>query len=158
MVALDEFEHERRETAELGQQLAPGARVAADDVELLVGQRAGLVEDRVRDRELAHVVQQAAEREQAQAVGRQVEPLADPHGQRRHAARVTLGRAVLLGQAQHQRVHAAAEEGLLVGDEVLGVQVADQRQRRGRVAQVERRRDADEPDAGDLEARARPTR
>ena len=46
------------EAAELAQQLATPLRVALDDGELLVGQRAGLLQDRVGDVELADVVEQ----------------------------------------------------------------------------------------------------
>ena len=87
-----------------------------DLVELLVGEPARLVEDLVRHRQLAHVVQQAAERELAQTPLRQAEPLANRDRERGDPAGVALGRRVLLAQPDEQRADAAAEEGLLVLD------------------------------------------
>ena len=52
----------------------------------------------------------------------------------------------LLGEADHQRAHARAEEGLLGGDELGGGQVADQRARGAGAGEVERGGDGDERD------------
>ena len=77
-----------REAAQLTHQRLPPLRVAADHRVLVVGQRAGLLEDLVRDGELAHVVQQPADREAAKPPGRQAELLADLDGAQRDAAGV----------------------------------------------------------------------
>lgn len=63
VMTLHQVENERRESTEFGQELAAVAGMAPDLGELGVGQRPGLVQDRVGDRQLADVVQQTAERE-----------------------------------------------------------------------------------------------
>ena len=59
------------------------------------------------------VVQQSAGREVTQRGRGQVQRLADLDGQQRDPARVALGGAVVLAEAQHRRAHAGAEVGLL---------------------------------------------
>jgi hypothetical protein len=54
-------------------------------------------------------------------------------------------------EPDHQRADARAEVGLLAGDDLGRAQVADERARRAAAAQVERDRDAEQQDAGDLE-------
>src|SRR5581483_1296165 len=71
VVTLDEVEHEGREAPELGEELPSGAGMAADLVELLVGEPPRLVEDLVRHRQLAHIVQQVAHSELAESALRE---------------------------------------------------------------------------------------
>ena len=66
-------------------------RVQADARELLVGQLGGLVEDRVRDAELADVVQQPGAVQVAQILAREAELLAD-QARRRSRRRASGGR------------------------------------------------------------------
>ena len=126
--------------------------MALDLRELARVERARLAEDAAGHAQLAHVVQQAADREVAQRRGRQAQLLADRHGEHRHAAGVLLGRAVLGGEVDHQRAHARAEERLLGADELGGGEVADERPRGAAVAQVEHGGDRDQHDAQQLEA------
>ena len=67
---------------------------------------------------LADVVQEPADRQPAEARSREPELLADLDRERGDAAGVLLGRAVLLGQAHHERPHAGAEERLLGGHDL----------------------------------------
>ena len=127
-----------------------------DDRELVVVERPGLLQDRVRDRELADVVQQTADREAAQARGREAELLADLDRERGDAAGVLLGRRVLLGEAHHERAHAGAEERLLGGDDLAGAEVPDERARLAAAAQVVGDGTADERDAEQFEDVAEP--
>ena len=87
------------EAAELVQELAAALGVLLDDVVLVVVERARLLQDRLRDRELADVVQEPADREAAQARGGEAELLADLDRERRDAARVLLRRGVLDARA-----------------------------------------------------------
>ena len=89
-----------RVVAELVQELASGAGVAADLRELRVGEPAGLVEDLVGHRQLAHVMEQTAEGQLAQTALRETEALADRHRQQRDTPRVALGGRVLLAQPE----------------------------------------------------------
>jgi hypothetical protein len=57
----DEPAHGLGEAAELLEQTAAGGRVAADLGKLVVVQRPGLAQDGERDRQLADVVQEAAD-------------------------------------------------------------------------------------------------
>src|SRR5579872_3566524 len=82
------------EAAELVQQLAAALRVQLDDLVLVVVERPRFLENRVRERELADVVQEAADREAAQAGGGEAELLADDHREHRDAPRVFLRRRV----------------------------------------------------------------
>ena len=63
MVVEDEARNGVVEAAELGQQLVAVRRVAFDDRELAIVERTRLLQDRVRNRKLADVVEQAADRE-----------------------------------------------------------------------------------------------
>ena len=98
-----------------------------DDLELVVVERPGLLQDRARDRELAHVVQQAADRQVAEPSPREPESLTDLDGEGGDATRVLLGRAVLLGEPHHDRAHAGAEERLLGRHDLGGPEIADER-------------------------------
>ncbi len=89
----------------------------ADDRELVLRERARLLQDPVGDGELADVVEQAAGREAAKPARGQAELLADLHGQERDATRVLLRVGVLAGEAQRERAHPGAEEGLFRRDE-----------------------------------------
>jgi hypothetical protein len=144
--------------AEVREQLVAVAGMAPDDGELLVVQGTRLAENGVWDGELAHVVQETAERQLAQAPGGEPELVADGDRQLRDAARVLLGRAVLALQAHHEGAHARAEERLLGGDELRCREVADDGVRRLAAPEVERDRDADERDAEQLERVAGPPR
>src|SRR4051794_24757999 len=77
VMALDEAQDERCESAELGEQLATPDRMPTDDRELLVAQPRGRLKDVVGDGELSHVVQQAAQRQQPQAALGEAELLTD---------------------------------------------------------------------------------
>jgi hypothetical protein len=72
--------------------------VQLDDLELLVGQAGRLLEDGVRNGELADVVDERSGRERA-AAGRRYRPSSSPTwtAARRHAARVLLRVLVLAG-------------------------------------------------------------
>ena len=140
-----------REPAELLQQAAAVARVALDGGELVVGQRAGLLQDVERHGELADVVQQAADGEVPAGGRRKLELLADAGGEQSDAAGVLLGREVATLEPDHQRAHARAEVGLLGGDELGRGEVADQRARGAGALDVQRGRDGDEQHGGDLD-------
>ncbi len=133
------------------------ARVPPDERELVVVERPGLLQDRVRDRELADVVQQAADRECAQ-----------PRWRRARAARRSARRArrrggcaprssVLLRQPDHQGPDAGAEERLLGGDDLARPQVARERERLAAAAQVVRDGAADERDTDETRTGGRAT-
>ena len=101
-------------------------------------------------------MEQSADRERAQARRREPERLAELDRERGDAARVLLGRGVLLGQAHHQRADTGAEERLLGDDDLGGPQVADERARLPAAAQVVGDRRADERDPDELEDVAEP--
>ena len=124
--------------------------VAPDLRELVVVERARLAEDLQRHRQLADVVQQAADGEVAAQRGGQLELLADAGGEQRDAARVLGGGRVPLGQPDQQRAHARAEEGLRGGDQLGRRQVAHERARRAAAREVEHGRDADQRDPAEL--------
>src|SRR5207302_2915556 len=107
------------EAAELAQELTAPFRVELDEGVFVVLERRRLLQDRVGQGELADVVEQAADREAAQAGRRQTELLAYLDREGRDPARVLLGRGVLLRQAHHERPDTGAEERLL-GDDDLG--------------------------------------
>ena len=112
VVVEDEAAHLLVEAAQLDQELLSLLRMLLDDLVLVVVERARLLQDGVRNRELAHVVQEAADRQVAEPRPREPESLADLDGERGDAARVLLGRAVLLAEPHHDRPHAGAEERL----------------------------------------------
>ncbi len=155
-MAVHEVEDRGREAAELAQQLEAPLRVPLDDRELFVFERRRLLEDAVRHRELAHVVEQAADRERAEAPRREAELLADLNGAQRDSARVLLRRLVLFCEPLHECMDAGAEERFLLGDELGGAEVTDERARLGRAAQVDRDRHADDHDSSKLERVADP--
>jgi hypothetical protein len=70
---VHELQHRGRKAAELSQQLQSPLRVTLDDVELVVVERRGLLEDPLGDGELAHVVEQASDRQRAEAPRRETE-------------------------------------------------------------------------------------
>jgi hypothetical protein len=76
---------------------------------------------------------------------------ADLDRKQRDPARVALGRAVVGAEAHHQRADPRAEVGLLGRDHLGRAQVADERARAAAAAQIERDRDAEQQDPGDLE-------
>ena len=153
MVALDQVEDERREAAELVQQLAAPATgwpwITANSSSVSLP---GLLRIASGHGELAHVVQQAAEGEQPQAGGsgsaavRRSARRASRRGAcgprssgpSRRGAASARGRG-RRGTPPRRRRASAARRSPTSGREAVGV------------AQVQRRRDADQPDAGDLE-------
>ena len=89
--ALVRRAHDRRHALERGRGLQDALaddRVAAHELPLGVVQRARLVEDRVGDGDLAHVVQLRRLAQVLELLGRQAEPLADREGELRHAVDV----------------------------------------------------------------------
>ena len=125
VMASDELVNGRREAAELVQERDSRGDVSADDGELVLGERAGLPQDLVGHAQLADVVEQATEGEIAQALRRQPELVADLHGPKSDAPGVLLRIRVLLGESDEQRADVRAEEGLLLGDEVGSLEVAE---------------------------------
>jgi hypothetical protein len=94
----------------------------------------------------------------ASARSRPCEPqlLADLNREQRHAPRVLLGRLVLLREQACESANARAEEGLLLRDELLRAQVADERSRLRGAVEVGCDGRADEDDAHELEAVTHP--
>ena len=156
VVVEHEPAHGRGEVAELAEQVMAPLGMPADDRELVLRERARLLQDPVGDGELADVVEQAAGREAAEPARRKAELLADLHGQERDAARVLLRVGVLAGEAQRERADAGAEEGLFRRDEARCGRAAGERVRLGGAVQVECDRGADEHEPDELEAVAEP--
>ena len=125
---------------------APSAGWRLITRELGRAQRPGLAQDRVRHLQLADVVQQRGDGETAQARAAQAELLADLHGELRDAPGVLARRGVLDGEARQQARHPGAEQRLLLGDDVVDVDLRVQRARRRGAREVahERRHDDDE--------------
>jgi hypothetical protein len=144
------------EPAELAEELVAPLGVTIDDRELLVVEGAWLLQDLVRDRELADVVQQPTCGERAKLVRGEAELLADEHGPQGHSARMTLRVLVLLGQAHGQGADAGAEERLLGLDELARSRPAGQRARGLRPAEIHGYRDPHQQDAQQLERMAEP--
>jgi hypothetical protein len=130
--------------------------MAADRGELVVREPSGLGEDLVGDAQLAHVVEQTAERKLAQPRLGETELLTDRDRERGHPPGVALRRRILLGEALQQRADASPQEGLLVLDEGGRVQIPGQRARGNGMAKVERHRDRDHADAAELEQMGHP--
>ena len=139
------------EAAELVQQLAAALRVQLHLGVLAVVQRGGLLQDRLGNGQLADVVEQAADREAAQAVGREAQLLADLDCKCRDATCVLLRRGVLRAEPNHECPHAGAEERLFRRHELRRAQVTDQRARAASAAKVVHERGADDEDAEQLE-------
>src|SRR5690242_17280342 len=87
------------EPTELLQQTGAGSRMAADDSDLDVVERLRLLENAVRHRQLADVVDEAADGERTQPARRQAEELSDLDRQQCDAPRVLFRVCVLLRQA-----------------------------------------------------------
>ena len=130
--------------------------MALDDVELVVRQRARLLQDLVRHRELAHVVEQPADRELAKPHRRQPELLADLDRPQRHAAGVLRRVVVLVREPHEQRPNRRAHERIGRAHQLAGAEVAGQRARLRAAVKVERHRHADQPDADQLPPVAEP--
>ena len=96
------------------------------DVELGVGERPRLLQDRVGHGELADVVQETADREVAETLGREPELVADLCRAKRDPARVLLGVRVLLGELDEERADVRSEKGLGLGDEVRAAEISEQ--------------------------------
>ncbi len=102
-------------------------------------------------------MQEAAEREVAEALGREAELVADLRRAERDPARVLLRVRVLLGERDEERADVRAEERLGLGDEVGAREVSEQRPRaRDPAAKVERDGEADRCDPDDLEGVTEP--
>ncbi len=106
---------DRGEPADAAQHLLRESRMELDALPLVVGQAARLVEDRVRDCELADVVQKARAAEVTQSV------LVDPEGGR--------GRNGELGDARRMAVGVGRlridDEGKSLGDAIQAVAVGE---------------------------------
>jgi hypothetical protein len=155
-MVVDEGEHGLGEPAELVEQVPATLRVRLDLGELGLAQRPRLAEDVVGDRELAHVVQQAADGQPAQPRARQAQLLAHLDGAQRDAADVLFRIAVLRRERDHQRAHLRAEVRLFRGDEVGAAEVAHERMGGLPAGEVDRDGDGHEQDADHLEAVAEP--
>jgi hypothetical protein len=79
------------EAAELPQQIPSGFGMPLDRLKLVLLERRGLPEDRSRNRKLADVVQEPADRECPQTRRGQAHLLSERHGQCGHTPRVLLG-------------------------------------------------------------------
>ena len=121
--------------AELPQQRLTTRRMTLDELELLLVERARLLQDLVGNGELADVVQEAADRQLAQARCGDAELLPHLDREQRDAAGVTLGVLVLRGQEARQRADLRAEVGLFRRDELGAAEVA--RERPGRRGAIE---------------------
>ena len=112
--------HDRREVPELrGAPQDPLADhgVLGHHAPLGVGQRPGLVEDLVRDRELADVVQQRAVAHLLEVGGREAEQARDVRGQRDDLLGVLVGVVVAGLDRGRQRLHRGGRARLLAGAE-----------------------------------------
>ena len=157
VVVSHEAERRVREATQVTQEPHACLRMALDELELDVGEAGRLAEHLAGNGQLAHVVEEAAEREPAQASSGKTELLSDLDRTQRHAPRVLLGRGVLLGEGDEQRPHVRAEERLLLRDELDCAEVSDQWPRHARAAvEVERDGTADKRDPDELEAVAEP--
>ena len=131
--------------------------VLADHVVLRGGQRGRLLQDRVRHRQLADVVQQGPDGQVAQSCRRQAEFLAHRHRAQRHLARVFGRVGVLLGQAGEQHPYRRPEEGIRRGHKLGRAEVAGQRPALCAAVEIECDRHRHHADSDQLEARARAT-
>src|ERR671919_2113785 len=127
-----------------------------DDGELRLVEGPRLLEDRIRDGELADVVKQSPGGQRAETVGRQPQLLADLDGAQGYPPGALLRVLVLLCEADHEGADAGAEEGLLGGDQLPGPRSAGERAGRRPAIQVGRDGDSDEHDPDELEAVAEP--
>jgi hypothetical protein len=156
-MASDEPVNGRREAAELMQERDSRRDMLSDNGELVLRERSGLAQDLVGHAQLADVVEQAPEREIAQAFRRQPELVADLDGAESDTARVLLRVRVLLGEGDEQRADVRAEERLLFGDEIGALEVTEQRARpRRAAAEIEGDGESHGGDSDDLEAVAKP--
>src|SRR6266511_3110501 len=156
VVVADELVNRCGKAAQLAQQLHATLGMPLDRGELFLVQGGRLLQDPLGNRELADVVEQAADCEGAETSGREPELLADLHGAHCHPAGVLFRGLVLVGEELRQRVHACAQKGLLLGDEVSRAQVAYERARLRGAPQVDGDGDPDDDDAGELEEVSEP--
>ncbi len=157
MVAADEPVHHLGEPSELAEQRGARVDVAHHDVELRARQRTRLLEDRVRHRQLPDVVEEAADREVAESLGRQSQLVADLRSAQCDPARVLLRVRVLLGELDEERTDVRPEEHLGVGHEVGALEISEQWPRASDpAAQVVRDGEAHRGDPDDLEAVTEP--
>ena len=156
-MAADEPVHHVGEPSELPQQRDSRVHVPHHDVVLGIGERPGLLQDRVRHRQLADVVEEAADGEVAESLGRQPELVADLCRAECDPARVLLRVRVLLGELDEERADVRPEKRLGLGDEVGAAEVSEQRPRaRDSAAQIVRDGEAHGRDPDDLEDVAEP--
>ena len=126
-MVVDELVNGGGEASQLAKQLEAPLGMPLHDGKLVFVQPARLLQDPRRDRELADVVEEAADREHAQAPWRKAQLLPDLDGSQRDAARVLLGGFVLRVQPLRERAHPRSEKRFLFGDELGGAQIADER-------------------------------
>jgi hypothetical protein len=113
--------------------------VPLHDHPLRVVERAGLVEDLLRDADLADVVEETAETERAQALGRELELAADLDGIVGDALGVALGVGVLRLDRVRERDQDRLGTLEIVGEALrpdarLGAAGSRRRRRRGRAS------------------------
>ena len=104
------------EAAGATEDLARGDRVPAHDPELVVGERAGLVQNQARHTELADVVQERRAPNLADLLARIAHDLGDRHTRRGDAARMLKGPRRLRVDDQRECLRHAIE-AVLVGDQ-----------------------------------------
>ena len=157
--------------AALGEDPRADRGVRLDDLELLVGEPVGLEQDRVRDRDLAQVVQRRGAADQVDLVVGQPHPPAQAGGHRAHALgvlpRVVV--AVLGGEGEPPQRVETRRVDVAVGLDACGPSTASRSRTRAQAVALEQRaRRRTAPGAGgqarhlvdrdDGRARARPER
>ena len=98
--------------------------VLLDDRVLLGGQRARLAQDAVRDRDLAHIVEQPGQLHRATLLGSEADQVGQEDRVPRDVLRVALGVAILGVHGEHQPGQDV-EAGTLRGGQLVGGQVGD---------------------------------
>ena len=149
VMAADEPAHGLGEAAELAEQPIAVLRMPRGRFELRLGQRAGLLQisSGIESFPMSWRRPPAA-RWRSRPGGRPSVPRPAPRAARRVAC--ALGVFVLLGQANHERVHVRAEERLLRADELCGADVPDERARLGAAVEIPGDDAADRGDAEHL--------
>ena len=110
VVAGDRLGRVQQVRAAAGQHARAQHGVGLDDLELLVGQLAGLEQDRVRDRDLADVVQRRGAVDQRHLAVGQAQPAREPGGERADALGVLVA-CCRRGSRRPARAVAGARAG-----------------------------------------------
>ena len=131
VVAAHEAIHHGREATQLVEQGFAQFDMSLHLGELRGRQRARLLENPVRNGELADVVQEATDRQVVEPLRGEAELVSYLDGAERDAARVLFRVRVLLRQRDQERSDVRAEEGFLLGDEIGALEIAEQRPRAG---------------------------